>query len=305
MKRKFVSGFVTLAVLAVLAWTGAAQEPQGQPTGRALYDGMVEAMRKADTLSYRSAYRWEARGKEIGRCTYFLRMKKPNHFHLETTRKDGSKGGVLIGDGDNLWIHWPNGRPFFSSEDPATYSDPRDKQFYKKRTPQGRHSIGHQTGLLGAGMSMTILDPSTFHGYTDSLQRYVDGVTVKGAETVGGEECDVIEVSIMKGQRIWRLWIARRDHLPRKLRQVIHVSYDIITEEAWSDVKVNTDIPGSLFVWKPPPGWKRWEKPKPSDRLLEPGTPAPDFTLPLLDGKMVSLSDFRGRVLWLNIWRAG
>ena len=32
------------------------------------------------------------------------------------------------------------------------------------------------------------------------------------------------------------------------------------------------------------------------------GVPAPDFTLPGLDGQMVSLADYRGKVVLLNIW---
>lgn len=32
------------------------------------------------------------------------------------------------------------------------------------------------------------------------------------------------------------------------------------------------------------------------------GAPAPNFALPDLDGKMVSLADFRGKVVLLNIW---
>jgi len=63
----------------------------------------------------------------------------------------------------------------------------------KEATPVGKHSIGHKTGLLGAGMSMPIIDPSTFHGYSDSLQPYIDWIRIMGEEKVGDEECDVIE----------------------------------------------------------------------------------------------------------------
>ena len=103
--------------------------------------------------------------------------------------------------------------------------------YMTKRASQARHSIAHETGTLGAGMSMTILDLSTFHGYTDSLQPYLDGVCHSGTEAVGEEECDVIEVSFMKHQRSWYLWLSRKDHLPRKLKEVVRVSYDITTHE--------------------------------------------------------------------------
>jgi len=34
----------------------------------------------------------------------------------------------------------------------------------------------------------------------------------------------------------------------------------------------------------------------------QPGLPAPDFSFPGLDGQLVKLSDFRGKVVFLNIW---
>jgi peroxiredoxin len=40
-----------------------------------------------------------------------------------------------------------------------------------------------------------------------------------------------------------------------------------------------------------------------SDPLVRKGSKAPDFTLKTLDGKEVSLSDFRGSVVFLNFWR--
>lgn len=36
--------------------------------------------------------------------------------------------------------------------------------------------------------------------------------------------------------------------------------------------------------------------------LLQPGFPAPDFAFPGLDGKMVRLGDYKGKVVFLNIW---
>src|SRR4030042_420699 len=41
--------------------------------------------------------------------------------------------------------------------------------------------------------------------------------------------------------------------------------------------------------------------PTPRSRL-QPGLPAPDFVFPGLDGKMVSLAEYKGKVVFLNIW---
>jgi hypothetical protein len=175
----------------------------------------------------------------------------------------------------------------------------------KKPSPPGGHSSGHETGILGAGMSMPILDPSTFHGYTDSLQEYLDGVKGLGAEKVGTEDCDKIELSIMKHQRSWFLWISKADHLPRKLQEIVRVSYDLIINEEWSGVTLDAEIPDSMFAWKPPDGWTEWKLPPIEADLLKPGTQAPDFDLASIDGTRIKLSDYRGQIVWLYIWRAG
>jgi hypothetical protein len=122
---------------------------------------------------------------------------------------------------------------------------------------------------------------------------------------VGSEDCDKIEVSIMKGQRSWYLWLSKRDHLPRKLRQIVRVSHEIVIEEQWSSVTLNAEMAATMFAWKPPAGWKQWKLPEPKERLLKPGVQAPDFDLASADGKRIKLSDYRGQIVWLYVWRAG
>jgi len=60
-----------------------------------------------------------------------------------------------------------------------------------------------------------------------------------------------------------------------------------------------------MFAWKPPDGWTEWKQPPIEAGLLKPGTEAPDFDLASADGKRIKLSDYRGRVVWFYVWRAG
>jgi hypothetical protein len=153
---------------------------------------------------------------------------------------------------------------------------------------------------------MSILDPSTFHGYTDTLQPYLDGVKSVPPEKVGTEECDKIEVSFQKHHRTWCLWLSKADHLPRRLNEIVRVSRGaVVINEEWSSVTLNGEMPDTLFAWKPPEGWTQLKEPAEDAGLLTPGTKAPDFELASADGKPIKLSDFRGKVVWLYFWRAG
>lgn len=306
---------LTGALLLVPGWAAETNAPaaegfRDEPAARKLYSQMVEAMRKATTLSWVSDYRWEARGQTLGHATYHIWLKKPNYARMEASRAGETQpNGILVGDGDYFWTYWPKEKPRYQWEWKGKYAEEYEKyrrSFYmKERTPVGRHSIAHSAGKLGAGIAMTILDASTFHGYTDSLQPYIDGIRSTGVEPVGGETCDVIEVSFMKHQRSWKLWLARKDHLPRKLTQVVRVSYPITSEEFWSEVAVNAEIPNDRFVWSAPPDWKEWRMPAIEEGLLKPGTLAPDFELASVAGGKLKLSGFRGQIVWLNKWRCG
>jgi outer membrane lipoprotein-sorting protein len=271
---------------------------------------MLETTRRAETLSWISAYRRETNGREIGRCTYSIRLKKPNHVRLEVRDEtDGTLSGVLVGDGEWFWIYWPNGKPQYPFERFGEYARAYEKHrtsFYmRKPSPPGRHSLAHETSLLGGGMGMTILDPSTFHGHTDSLYNLIDGVRFIEEERVGDERCDVVEVHMMRHQRIRTLWISRRDHLPRKMKEVVRAREDIITHEAWSEVAIDKEMAGNAFTWHPPEGWMKWRQPSADEGLLLPGVEAPDFDLADLDGSKVKLSNHRGKAVVLYIWKSG
>jgi outer membrane lipoprotein-sorting protein len=272
---------------------------QDEPEAHALYDKMIETMRNAESLSYQGKFTASGKGP-----TYEIWMKKPNYFRVETVNMQGVECGTLVGDGDHLWIYWPEGNTPVSNK--QGYADNAGEQIYMKRaTPLARHSIGHEVARLRAGIGMTVIDPSTFHGYTDSLVPYMDGAKSWYTETVEGHECDVIEVSFMDRQRIWYLWLSKEDHLPRKLKEVVRVSSPLVGYEYWTDVKINTEIPDEKFVWSPPAGWVQWTPPEPDLELLKPGTEAPDFELLLADETKVKLSDYRGKIVWFYMWRLG
>jgi outer membrane lipoprotein-sorting protein len=304
-----------LAVAIVLgsfhAWPQPTKKAEtsfrDDPAARQLYREMVDAMRKATTLSWTSQNRQNFQGQYISTSSYQIWLKKPNYARVEMTLVGHSKPhGILVGDGDYFWLYWPEGKSRYGWEKSGKYAEEYDKYqhkfFIKVRTPVGRHSIWHEVTHLGL---MTIIDPSTFHGYTDSLQPYIDGVRSLGTNTIGGDLCDGIEVSFMKHQRSWELWLARKDRLPRRLRQVLHIFTEAIWEETWSQVAVNAEIPNDRFAWSPPPDWKEWKQPALEESLLKPGTTAPDFELAALDGTKLKLSNFRGQIVWLNKWRCG
>jgi outer membrane lipoprotein-sorting protein len=292
----------TLIVVACLAATAFAQAFEGDEEGRALYDKMVGALAKAKTLRYVCEQRREYGTWKSDLARYRVWLRKPNQFRIET---ESERGGTLVGDGANMWVHWPGDRPFFSTEERADWEATARNVYMRDRTPPKMHSIAHKLSVLGGNLGMAIINPSLFHGASSSLDRYLDGVKSLGRKTVGGEACDGFEISYMKHQRSKYVWISRRDHLPRELKEIVRVSKHLAKYERWTKIEIDAKLDDDLFRWTPPPGWKKWRLPRQSDRVLRTGTSAPDFKARSTKGKKISLSDFRGKVVWLVFWRVG
>lgn len=300
-----------LATLASAQGSSEAPKFKDDPKAHAAYDQMVKAMRKANSLSWQSEYSNTFGGQPSGKASYKVWLQKPNYARIEASdpNQKGARG-ILVLDGKNMWKWWPNGKlqyPFEMKGSRAEFFKAHSKTFYGHHPVSGvgRHSLGHEIGELGTAISMSILDASTFHGYTDSLQRFIDGVRFIEPKTVGGEKCKGIEISIMKGQRSWYIWLSPKDGLPRSIRQIVRVSKELIMDETWSNVAINKPIKKDLFAWKPPKGWVAWKMPEIEEGLLTAGTEAPDFELTSIDGTKIKLSDFKGNIVWLNFWRCG
>ena len=85
--RRVTTSILAAACLGLCLGPKAAgqDEFQGDPEGQALYDTMVGAMREAKSLYYKSDYRWEAEGRELGHAVYQMWLKKPNQFRMEAS----------------------------------------------------------------------------------------------------------------------------------------------------------------------------------------------------------------------------
>ena len=271
-----------------------------EPAAHALYDQMIATMREARSLSYVCSC--SGPGKRAK--SYRIWLQKPNSFCVEAADTRGALTGTLVGDGNDLWIHWPGRCPLIDPEDTNVPRELWSRQYKTHPTPLGRHSIGHEVMDLGI-RHMPFIDPSTFHGYTDSLHPHMNGVAGRRTDTIRGEKCDVIEVCFMNAQRTWYLWLSQKDHLPRQAKQVIRGVGTFVGVEDWLDVTVDAEIPQEKFVWSPPAGWQKYVRPDPEEKLLKPGEEAPDFSLRALKGGRITLSDYHGKIVWLYIWRSG
>lgn len=311
--RTSTIGVATICMLSGLAAIGAraddiaatAPKFRDEPVAHKLYDRMNEALLQAESLSYSCRYETEGVGKFKMACIYRVWLKKPNYFRMETEDADGKMSGVLVGDGENLWIYWPNGRPIWANLEKSKDDRTQFTSYMTKPAPLAKHSILHEAVFLGGGMVFPILDPSTFHGHVDSLAPHLNAVRSLGTETVQGEEYDRIEVGLAGHQRVWQLSLSKRDHLPRRLKETVHTNIDHLTHEEWSSVIVKGEIPKATFVWTPPVGWTEWKLPNADECILKSSAKAPDFNLASIDGGRIRLSQFQGKPVWLCFWRVG
>jgi thiol-disulfide isomerase/thioredoxin/outer membrane lipoprotein-sorting protein len=294
---------------AEMASTDSAAPSPSDSTAQARYDAMIESIRSARSLSWQAEYSFSA-GGQGGRCSYRMWLKKPGFGRMEAIMPASVTGvgevvtGVIVGDGENFWIHWPAGFPGTRSWDPG-HTGAADTHLYMRREfAPSKYSFSHDAGRLGSCLVLLASEPSLFHGGAETSFE-LGPFTDLGMETLDGQECDGVRSSLADGQRTVDYWIARTDQIPRRVRAVAHVAQDIVVEETWTGLSRNAEIPDSLFHWTPPEGSAEYAEPSLEATLLPEGAAAPDFHTTPLEGAPFRLSDFRGKVVLLNFWRIG
>jgi len=303
---------IIAAVLALEAWAiyvvGASPEQwrpkmtvKDEPAAHALYEMMIQTIREADSLSYNSVC-----SSPDYRATYYsVSLKKPGSFRVDLVNGPTTRSSTLIGDGNNLSVFWSGDRPYLWFDDQESHDKTRSNVYIRRTAPADRISIAGEVARLGVAWYGCILDPSTFHGRTDVFDPYIDGIRGRGTDKIENEKCDVIEISYMKAQRIRHLWISKRDHLPRRIKEIVRAADNKIVVEEWSDVGIGANMPAKTFAWSPPEDGRLWSAPMPDDFLPKGGQEAPDFELCTSGGGKIRLSDYRGKVVWLYLWQCG
>ena len=144
-----------------------------------------------------------------------LYQRSPDRFLMEFS---DPAGDVIVSDGRNFWLYFPS-------------TDPRQVL----RTERGAQGLDLQSQFIG--------DPverfrATYHGRETDRGRSTHVLTLVPREPLGYEKLKV--------------WIDAEDHLVRKFE--LTEGNGIVRTFLLSDLRLNPDLPPSLFDFTPPAG---------------------------------------------------
>ena len=274
---------------------------QDEPKARALYEKMVDTIKQAESLSYRSMC-WGTDGRF---SMYQVQLKRPGLFRIILTNGMSDKETIVTNDGERFRVHWSGTRPYLETDDFDSYEETRSDVYIEWDVSDGPILVRGTLAELGVGWYEMILEGGLLFGLADPLEPYIDGICCRGTNEMGGELCDVIEISYMQAQRSRHVWLSRQDHLPRRIKDIVRLTEPHVTAEEWFNVAVDSKISDSQFAWTPPTGWRSFTPRLPDEFLLAPGQDAPDFEMLSLDGEAIRLSRCRGKIVWLYFWKLG
>jgi thiol-disulfide isomerase/thioredoxin len=278
----------TLTLLSALSLTLVAPVLHAQtpdPEVQPLLDKVAAAYRSATALSFTVETTQPG-----GTSKTTVLLKKPNKLKATIDR-----GGVIshvVSDGTSLFAD--------SSRDKTAYIKQPATNF------NGMINTLARTGGAGVGLFPILLtSPSAekqmIPGKPSSLKKIA-------AAKVGAENCDVVEAIIPGGGGQSSRFVfsfSQQDHLLRKLTMGTAADDKPQVVETYSNVNLQPAPTDAAFKYTPLAGAKATEPPK-EPEMFDPRLKVGAVPLAIsgndMDGKAVSLNEYKGKVVLLDFW---
>ncbi len=221
-----------------------------------------------------------------------ISVRRPDKLRIESSSKAGAI--TIVGDGEHTWIYLSN-----------------VKKYVKRAAVESPEASVINSGVLPKNLP--------------DLNQSVKSMKLTGEETidVGGVKtpCWVIETvyekiplpeqGVLILEAVQTTWITKdhRLNLQSTFSAKINLpgvddTVELNQSTHTTRVKLNPDLPDSLFVFTPPAGAKEtddWTLPGMNKPELE-GKPAPALKGKTLDGADVDLAALRGKVVLVDFW---
>lgn len=287
-----------IVLMWALLFSIPATPQEDPPKGSELFQTFLNKLEEMDSFYFESECHRKLGGKRFRGGTIRCYLQKPNKYRVECLDEGNQLMGLLVCDGTWCWATWPQGTSLF------TQSYEWETEVYKKDKAYMGKSISHQLSILSP-IGMPVFNANNFFGGKETVMEYLDDVQVIGEEKVQGTPCYVLKVEMMLGQRNRTIWLSKEDFIPRKWLEELALANPQSAHETWTNIKVNPELSDGHFVWIPPKGYEERRLPTVEQRILQVGDRAADFSLKGSKGETITLSNYKGKAVWLMFWRIG
>jgi len=277
----------TLTLVTALGLTLAAPVLYAQtpdPAVQPLLDKVATAYRSVNALSF---------DMEMTQATTSVKskvtFKKPGK--LSATIDRGQVVNHVVSDGTSVYTD--------TSRDKTSYIKQPFTKFDDMISALSR-SGGTGVGLLPILLTSPNAEKQIVPGKPSSLKIVAD-------EKVGEDACDVVEAVIARGEQATRYVFSfgKQDHLLRKLSFGDAKVEKPAVVETYTNVNLTPSLTDAAFRYKPAAGAKAMDPPKEPERF-DPRLKVGAVPLAIggkdMNGKVVSLDEYKGKVVLLDFW---